>query len=274
MNILRKLYYAVPASWRLRLRVIVFWPYDLLFPPGHYHGIPLPLRGKIFTGAGQFIATGERLVQFAERVAHLRPLSTVLDIGCGLGRLAYPLSQKLVPPGNYIGFDPMPEAIAWCEQHFQKFAWMRFVHAGLFNDLYNDHGPSAQNFKFPVESSSREVIFAISVFTHLLPEEVINYLKEIKRTLAPGGHAFITLFLLSPDTVPNPAFPFKYQFGYYSVMSTKVWRANVAFQLRWLTEQVLASGLSIKVQQRGSWQGSPLAWDFQDVIVLTHASES
>ena len=274
MSVFRKVFYTVPAPWRLWLRRFVFWPYDMVFPPGFYHRIPLPPRRKIFTGAGNFVATAERLVQYAEGTAQLLPTSTVLDIGCGLGRLAYPLSQKLTPPGAYIGFDPMQEAIAWCRQNFQQYPLLKFVHASLFNDLYNDSGAEAKNYKFRVESSSMEVIFAISVFTHLLPDEVINYLKEIKRTMAPGGHAFITFFLLKPDTTSPLSFSFKYHHGHYSVMSRKVWRANVAYQLSWLTEQVSINGLKIKHQQLGSWQGDSSAWDFQDVLILTHTSDN
>lgn len=268
----RQLFYAVPPSWRLRLRRFVFMPYDLLFPPGHYHQIPLPPRGKIFTGAGDFIKTAERLTSYLIQQAGLSEHSRVLDIGCGLGRLAYPLSQLIKAEGYYLGFDPMPEAIDWCSQQFSRYAHFTFVQTDLYNDLYNSGGGHAESFFFPAQSGVYDVVTAISVFTHLLPDETIQYLREIKRTLSPMGHAFITFFIRSEDkdTTHRP-FTFRHHLGHYSVMSSKVLRANVAYELAWLTTQIQASGLRIKMRQLGSWSGHSEGWDFQDVLVLTHA---
>src|SRR3989337_2008959 len=44
----------------------------------------------------------------------LKPEETVLDIGCGCGRMARPLSQYL-EKGRYEGIDIVPLMINWCQ---------------------------------------------------------------------------------------------------------------------------------------------------------------
>lgn len=270
MNLWRQLFYSLSPQWRIRARAALFRPYDWLVPPGDYHGLPLPPRGKIFTGAGNFIETAERLTKYLRLSSNLHAHSRVVDIGCGLGRMAYPISQIISPPGSYFGFDPMPDAVDWCRNQFKDYPHFTFCEVDLFNDLYNRKGAQAQEFTFPLAHSSADVILAISVFTHLLPEETVRYLAEIKRILAPGGHAFVTFFLL-PATPVSSSFSFRHAFGHYSLMSRKVARANVAYQYPWLEEQLQNCGLIAKTKQLGSWQqGGPAAWDFQDILVLTH----
>ena len=47
--------------------------------------------------------------------AGLRPDHHVIDIGCGSGRLALPLTNFL-RRGRYEGFDIDPDMIAWCRR--------------------------------------------------------------------------------------------------------------------------------------------------------------
>src|SRR6478672_3358237 len=44
--------------------------------------------------------------------------SHVLEIGCGVGRLAYELSDQLGPSGAYVGFDISKTAIDWLNEHY------------------------------------------------------------------------------------------------------------------------------------------------------------
>ena len=53
-----------------------------------------------------------------------QPGERVLDIGCGIGRMARPLTPYLTPPGAYDGFDINADGIAqlqagadWLTQH-------------------------------------------------------------------------------------------------------------------------------------------------------------
>ena len=43
-------------------------------------------------------------------------MNSVLDVGCGIGRMAIPLARYLNTDGKYEGFDIIPENIAWCQR--------------------------------------------------------------------------------------------------------------------------------------------------------------
>ena len=51
-----------------------------------------------------------------------------------------------------------------------------------------------------------DLIAAFSVFTHMLSDDTKTYLEEFRRVLAPGGKAFITVFMAEgvPDETENP----------------------------------------------------------------------
>jgi SAM-dependent methyltransferase len=153
---------------------------------------PRRLRG--FTGDSDFLATGAELLGLLREHGGLRADSRVLDVGCGIGRVARTLVGVL-DDGAYVGFDPVPEAIAWCAARYPPN--FRFVHADLRNDLYNPDGAvAATGYRFPVDDGWATLVVATSVFTHLDGAETVHYLAEVRRALAPGGTALLTFFLL------------------------------------------------------------------------------
>jgi len=156
---------------------------------------PRRLRG--FTGDSDFLATGEELLALMREHGGLEPSSRVLDVGCGIGRVARMLAGVLDPVrgGAYVGFDPVAEAIAWCGERYP--AHLRFVHADLRNAMYNPDGavePTA--YRFPVDDGWATLVVATSVFTHLDAAETAHYLAEVRRAIAPGAIALLTFFLL------------------------------------------------------------------------------
>src|SRR5690349_1101666 len=73
----------------------------------------VPPRRLQFVGAGDFAATGDEFLGHLVDLAGLEPTSDVVDIGCGIGRIARPLAGYLTT-GSYAGFDVDPRGIAWC----------------------------------------------------------------------------------------------------------------------------------------------------------------
>ena len=73
-----------------------------------------PPRSLHFVGGGNFKAIGETFVSHFIEVCNLEPGETVLDIGCGTGRMAVPLLRYLNESGSYFGFDISKKAIRWC----------------------------------------------------------------------------------------------------------------------------------------------------------------
>lgn len=135
----------------------------------------------------------------------LRPDERVLDAGCGLGRIAVPLTGHLSPRGAYEGFDVAPESVAWCQEKVTaRYPNFRFQVADVYNKRYNPGGRHrAEDYRFPYKSGSFDFVFLASVFTHMLPAEIENYLGEIQRVLRPGGRAVISYFLLNAGSLES-----------------------------------------------------------------------
>ena len=68
--------------------------------------------------------------------------------------------------------------------------------------MYNPDGRvKASEYRFPFKDESFDFIFLYSVFTHMLPEDVENYMKEIYRILKKGGKCSISYFLINQYTI-------------------------------------------------------------------------
>jgi SAM-dependent methyltransferase len=162
----------------------------------------LPPRRKDLPS--QFTAVGEQLVEDMRERAGLTRSSDVLDMGCGPGRVAAPLTRFLDPDkgGSYEGFDVMPESIRWCRKAITKrHPSFRFQVADLHNAQYNPKGTQrADEYVFPYADESFDVALAASLFTHLRPFEGQRYLEEAARVLRPGGRLLSTWFLINDES--------------------------------------------------------------------------
>src|SRR5262249_36838661 len=52
------------------------------------------------------------------------------------------------------------------------------------------------SYAFPFPDSSFDVVYAASLFTHLLPDETANYFHQCRRVLRPAGRCLFSCFLL------------------------------------------------------------------------------
>ncbi len=202
--------------------------------------LPVPPENLHCVGDGDFLAIGREFLDHLIRHADLTPTDTVLDVGCGVGRIAVQLTQHLAPEGQYIGFDVGAAGIAWCQHHVAPLhPGFAFVHLNLFHPLYNPAGTlSATHQRWPVPSASIDVVFLTSVFTHLTAAETRQYLREIARVLKPGGRCLGTWFLLDEARMPDGA-DYRLSFtegedgAFYDAL-TAVPTAAVAYRSDWL----------------------------------------
>ncbi len=124
----------------------------------------------------------------------LQPSSAVLEIGCGLGRLAYELSWFLNFDGNYTGFDIAPDAIAWLNENYAPvLPGFRFDLLDVQNPRFHAAaGKHAHEVRFPYPDAAYDIVCAFEVFMHIPLNGVRNYLNEVARVLKPGGRAVLT----------------------------------------------------------------------------------
>jgi SAM-dependent methyltransferase len=219
-----------------------------------------PRRLMDFVGDSDFRETGEAFMRLFVELGGLAPHHRVLDVGCGIGRMARPLTSFLQPPGAYEGFDIVPEAIAWCGRRYAEYPHFRFRVADVSNGLYRPGaGVPASEYKFPYPADSFDFAFATSLFTHLLPAESDRYLSELARVTRPGGRVFLTFFLLSPERRPSESggrFSFPNDYGHFATTSKERPEAAVAYDESWLHTRLAAIPLELAGPiHYGSWNG-------------------
>jgi len=221
-------------------------------------------------------AVADEFVDHLRALARLRSDSRVLDIGCGCGQMAVPLTRMVAPAGCYDGFDPDSEAIAWCTRHITaRFPRFRFMHADLGNSLYNPTGTlDAAAFHFPYPDEAFDLILLKSVFTHLQLPALRNYFNEIRRMLEPGGRVLASFILLNDVSERHAAgntramaFPFD---GHgCRLFDRAVPEYKVAYDERVLREVAAECGLTIEAIEYGAWSGRPDFLSFQDLVLFS-----
>ena len=94
----------------------------------------------------------------------------LIDVGCGSGRLARPLSAWL--KGRYLGIDLVPALLDHARTITARPDWRFEVidHIGI-----------------PEADGAADMVCFFSVLTHLLHEQSYLYLEDARRVLKPGG---------------------------------------------------------------------------------------
>ena len=227
-----------------------------------------PRRLSLYVGHGDFRATGEEFLGLFRQLVDLRAQDRVLDIGCGIGRMARVLVPVLRPPGSYDGFDIAQDGIRWCQAHYRDTpAPFRFEHADVHNSVYNAAGrDTPETYRFPYGDDSFDLAIATSVFTHLLPKAADHYLAQAARVLAPKGRLFTTWFLTEGQD--SPSHPFKRDPATEPAATTDpaAPETAVAYPEAWLRERLDANGLELQAIHAGSWR-SDTGLTMQDVVV-------
>lgn len=209
--------------------------------------------------------------------------SQILEIGCGLGRIAFPL-RYLLTTGTYHGFEICRFKIDFLQKEFTKaFPKFHFKWVDIHNTYYNPQGTlQAQTFQFPYADNQFDLVFAASVFTHMLPPIAENYFRETARVLKPKGRAVFSFFLLdnyNPDVerpfgFARPAFNFDFEYQAYEDTFKISNPANAeemtAYKKTLINQYAEAAGLEwVQEPLPGQWSGRHQNWvGAQDMVVL------
>lgn len=224
--------------------------------------------------ATDYWAVGQEFFDIFVRYGGLKASDRVLDVGCGCGRMALPLTGYLTT-GSYEGFDISADAIEWCQKNITaQFPNFKFQLANLANSVYNRQGKhKARNYKFPYPDRSFDFTFLTSVFTHMLPREMEHYAREIARTLKPNGRAAITFFIWNEEserlTKTRPGeLTFQHSYGQVRVQQRSKPEAAIAYPEATVRRVLEESGLTlVEPIYFGSWCGRSGTVTFQDLTL-------
>jgi SAM-dependent methyltransferase len=268
---------ALPLSLRLRTRQAVYLPLELRDSLVGRHNPLLPPRWLRYVGGGDFTEVGTRLARHCRGLARLRPDEDVLDVGCGVGRLAVPLTGYLCAGGGYRGFDVVRPFVRWCRRAITpRFPHFQFEHADVHNRAYNPRGRwRARDVVFPHGHAAFDLVVLSSVFTHMLPTDVAHYLQEVRRVLRPGGRCLASFFLLNAEsreriTGSGSWFHFNHDAGGCYTARKDRPEAAVAYadnDVRGLFRQ---AGLEVQEPiHYGGWSGREGALEGQDLVLAS-----
>jgi SAM-dependent methyltransferase len=217
-------------------------------------------------GGSIFLQHGKHFAGLLRKYAGLTPDSKVLEIGCGCGTNAIALAEVL-SDGNYTGMDINRVSLQAAKDNSRlKRKRFQFEFLDIRNHEYNPKGRDlATDYVFPYPDETFDVAFMISVFTHMLTDEVRNYARQIARILRPGGVVLFTAFLLDRDSTMK--FPFRSQ--EHSYMRTGSPETCLAYYSDFLISTFAENGMSCSVGPLwGFLHGEASEVGHQDVLVF------
>jgi SAM-dependent methyltransferase len=154
------------------------------------HGIPLLRQSCNFVRSAAY--------HFVRHVGRPLDRATILDYGCGYGRLAR-LMYYFTDPENLFGVDPWDRSIEVC-------------HANGLGDHFrqSDYLPES----LPVPRTDFDLIYAFSVFTHLSMRATMKALETCRRYISDKGLMLITVRPIEywdadPNILPDLARQFR-----------------------------------------------------------------
>jgi ubiquinone/menaquinone biosynthesis C-methylase UbiE len=147
------------------------------------HVPPAALRFRVHGDVDleSFLETGRQCSSDLENALRQvgRELSSfrrVLDFGCGCGRTLLWLMPS-APQSEFAGTDVDEEVISWCRQS---------IDGGTFT--VNGELPP-----LPYPEGGFDLVYAISVFTHLEEQLQFRWLAELQRVASPGAVVIVTV---------------------------------------------------------------------------------
>jgi SAM-dependent methyltransferase len=147
-------------------------------------------------------------------LCELRVDHSVLELGCSHGRTMLALLDYLKPPGRYEGLDINQKKIEFAQTNIHaRYPHFNFTAADVYNKCYNPKGrQKGDTYRFPYVDGSFDVVYAASVFTHLVPRDAANYLKESRRVLRKNGRCLFSFFVLDYYRGPGTSTADFYEF--------------------------------------------------------------
>ena len=141
---------------------------------------PRVLRARVGApGVQTYVDDGRRVASELERILagygrRLDELGAIYDFGCGSGRVLTRLGSA--DGARLAGSDVDDEAVGWLDANYPGV----------------DARPNGQAPPSPFAARSFDLVYSISVFTHLDEPSQLAWLAELQRVLRPDGLAILT----------------------------------------------------------------------------------
>lgn len=220
---------------------------------------------------------------FLKILCNLKPHHKILEVGCGCGRVATSLRNFIKKPGAYYGLDVVPELIENAKMQIQN-PLFHFTCMNVYSHMYNPD-PKAlkpEKVRFPYQDNFFDIVFLVSVFTHMIPPSIETYTKEIARVIKTKGKCLVTIFSLQN----NPSY-LKTKWGEkFPIETLHVLKSNtqkenfrvthldepetaVMYDLNYVLQLFGKNGMKlIGKPYFGQWSGNPCGLTHQDVLIL------
>lgn len=101
---------------------------------------------------------------------------SILDWGCGPGRIIRHMPAFLDDNSKLFGTDYNSKSIDWCKTNIDGI----------------DFNCNSLEAKLPYKDDSFDIIYGISIFTHLSEKKHYDWITELTRVLKHGGVMFLT----------------------------------------------------------------------------------
>lgn len=178
----------------------------------------------------------------------LPSVNKVLDLGCGCGRVIRHLN--FLPDTKLFGTDYNPKLVEWCRDNLP-----------LANFAVNQSEPPLS-----YANDAFDLVYALSVFTHLTEQSQLRWMDELGRIIRTGGLLLITAHGEYYLNQLSPAEQARFQNGELVVTNSEVAGSNYcgAYHPTEYVRTVMARGFEIVDFIAEGAKGNP----FQDLYLL------
>ena len=223
-------------------------------PPNHLC-IRIGCGNRIFNSHVMFIkASSDCWLPFLSR-EYCKSNSDIVEFGCGCGRIAQSLREPWFH-GTYVGVDIDNEMLEYCRNNFpaERFQFILSPHKSTTYSSGNLDLTSIDRRDLVVaEPNSKDFVYAFTLYTHLLENEITDYLRETYRILRSGGIMYMN-FLCIEHVPLGERWTFQHRCGNAYVESERYPEAAVAYHEGFITELVTNCGfreVTVSPPQRG-----------------------
>lgn len=247
---------------------------------------PKAIASQLLRSRLQTAAASLKLIEIIQRHVPLTPAMDVLDIGCGVGKLAVALKEFKSEDTRYVGFDIDKPRMDWCNETLgPRISNAEFMFIDVYNSAYKRAGKrKGSNTQFPLDDDSFDFVYAHSVFSHMNAPDIANYMHEIKRVMRPGAWAYLTCLLVDRETVDyfkiaedplhRSMVPVGKMNNWWYASKAKFVEQCIAVNKGWMLRQADEAGLVVEKVVRGNWRrdnpegGNEIYKNMQDILVI------